>query len=114
MRIAYVSGPYRAKTVLGVTKHILQARWVAIRLWKLGYSVVCPHMNTAWFPHEKQIAYINGDLEIISRFRETDCMVMLPGWQNSSGSRAEWEYAMTRKLKIFSWPQDKKRIEQYA
>jgi len=115
MRIIYVAGPYRAKTIFGVVINILRARWVAIKLWKWGYSVICPHMNTALFPHEGKINYIKGDIEIIDRLREGhDLMVLLPGWQKSAGTKAELERAHNIALKIYEWEHDKDYLKARA
>jgi len=115
MRVVYVAGRYRAKTIFGVVINILRARWVAIKLWKWGYAVICPHMNTALFPHEKSgrfsedgIEYIKGDLEIIDRLREDhDLMVLLPKWQKSEGTKSELDRARNISLKVYEWEHDK-------
>ena len=49
MKIAYIAGPYRAKTYSEIDLHILNAQQVAIQLWQIGYAVICPHKNTAHF-----------------------------------------------------------------
>lgn len=108
MRVVYLAGPYRAKTIFGVLWNIRKARRVAIKLWKWGYAVICPHANTALFPHEGKINYIKGDLEIILRMREGhDYMIMLPGWQKSEGAKAELERAHNISLKVYEWEYDK-------
>jgi len=122
MRVAYISGPYRAGTFRGVIENIRKAEAVAIELWEMGYAVICPHTNTALFPEgagepyydEQQykvippIDYIKGDLEIISRLvPRSDVIIMLPGWKDSEGSKSELHAAMARSLKICFWPQDK-------
>lgn len=81
--IVFVSGPYRGD----VSGNIERAKQVAIRLWKLGYAVVCPHLNTAHFdgicPDE---TWLKGDLEIMSR---CDAVYMMAGWDTSAGAKAE-------------------------
>jgi hypothetical protein len=42
MRIAYVSGPYRANSIRQVLHNIRAAEEVAIQLWKFGYAVISP------------------------------------------------------------------------
>ena len=46
MRIAYISGPYRARTHDGVFENIMRARKVAREYWMKGFAVICPHTNT--------------------------------------------------------------------
>jgi len=108
MRIVYVAGAYRARTIFGVLWNILKARWVAIKLWKWGYAVICPHMNTALFPHEGRIDYIKGDLAMLDRLKEGhDCLVLIPGWQKSTGANDELERAHNISLKVYEWEYDK-------
>lgn len=137
MRIAYTSGPYRAKTLRGVIKNIRAAEEVAIELWKMGYAVICPHTNTQLFDgafDEGKITYtedkgkdshweggsikfIEGDLEMINRFQfNKDIMVMLPDWEASEGALIERKRAFQRGIKVLKWddPTDRKLIEKLA
>ena len=118
MKIAYVAGPYTADRLLEVELNIMAAGSVAYELWRMGYAVICPHTNST-FSCRKQlndgIPYIKGDLEIISRFHGgKDCLVMLPGWEESKGARAEREFASNRGLNIFYWPEDKEKLARFV
>jgi hypothetical protein len=114
MKKAYVIGPYRAKTVEGIENNIRAAAEVAKELWKMGYAVFCPHLNSAHFdgvaPDE---SFINGDLEFLSC---CDVMVILPGWRSSRGSLGEIEKG--RELKLFEtyWgnAEDMEWLKQFA
>lgn len=110
MRVVYVSGPYRARTIFGVFLNIWKARRVAMELWKRGYAVICPHMNTAFFPQgaafagkeeENHINYVRGDIAMINRMiPRYDVIAMLPGWENSEGAIEEFQVAMKRGLLV--------------
>jgi hypothetical protein len=101
MKIAYIAGPYRAsgsdfgKTVI---ENIRAAELVAIKYWRLGYAVICPHLNTAFFdglcPDD---TWIRGDMEFV---RVCDVMVMMRGFQHSSGAMREYQRALTLKKEI--------------
>lgn len=85
--MAYVAGPYRAPTVWGIKENIRRAEEAATRLWQMGYTVFCPHLNTAFFdglcPDE---VWLEGDLVVL---RRCDFLVLLEGWKNSHGASNE-------------------------
>jgi hypothetical protein len=98
MRVVYVSGPYRAPTLEGINNNINNARIAAISLWKQGYAVIAPHLNTAHFDGVvSDAAFLTGDAEILSR---CDAVYMLRGWENSIGARAEHDLANELGLEI--------------
>lgn len=104
MLIAYIAGPYRANTEWGVEQNIAKAEAVALKYWKLGYAVICPHKNTAHFggamPDE---TWLEGDIEIMKR---CDVVVMSQGWEDSVGSVVEHRIAINLGIKIiydFDW-----------
>ena len=98
MKVAYIAGPYRGETESAVVTNIRHAEKYAIKYWKLGYAVVCPHKNSALFgglaPDEVWLA---GDLEILGR---CDVVVMIPGWTRSVGAVAEELHARRLGLEI--------------
>jgi hypothetical protein len=114
MRIAYVSGPYRADTTEGIEANIQRAREVAKSLWRMGYAVICPHSNTAHFSDDDcppwrtkggNWNYIQGDLEMISRFDPNrDILVMIQDWRKSAGAIEERDFAISRGIAVYEWP----------
>lgn len=100
MKIAYVAGPYRAKTKLGIIKNIMAARKIAKELWKLGYSVICPHSNSGLFSGIPEEIFLEGDIEIL---KKCDVVVLVPGWENSSGTMNEIQIAAANNIAIFEW-----------
>lgn len=98
MKVAYVAGPYRAKTPHGVVENIRCAEAVALKYWKLGYAVICPHMNTALLDGECPDAiWLDGDLELI---RRCDVLVAMEKWKQSQGATAEVELALNLGLEV--------------
>ena len=98
MKIAYVSGPYRAPTPNEIDENIRRARELALALWRLGYMAFCPHLNTAHFdgaiypddPEADRQVWLRGDLAMIDRLEPgRDVLVMRPGWRDSTGSVGE-------------------------
>ena len=101
MMLIYISGPY---TTGDIDVNIQRARKVAIDLWEMGHSVICPHLNTYRFEVDCKATYeqyIKGDLEMISR---VDALVMLPGWGGSRGASVEWNHAKELGIPIYYTP----------
>ncbi len=91
MKLAYIAGPYRAKTPWGVQQNINRAADVAAKYWLQGYTVICPHKNTALFDGlAPDDVWLKGGLEIL---RRCDVVIMMLGWEQSEGAKAEYEEA---------------------
>lgn len=91
MKVAYIAGPFRSKTMHGVVNNIRAAEAVALKYWKLGYAVICPHLNTANFEGAAEDAvWLEGDLELL---RRCDFLVAMTTWKDSKGATAEIELA---------------------
>ena len=91
MKLAFISGPYRADTIAGVVRNIRNAEAVAIEYWQKGYAVICPHKNSSLLDGlADDSVWLEGDLEILSR---CDLIVLVPGWEKSEGVKAEIEEA---------------------
>lgn len=90
--IVYIAGPYREKCIYDTVQNIRKAEMYACEYWRKGYTVICPHKNTAlldgWEPDE---VWLEGAKELL---RRSDIIVMIPGWQSSKGSVAEYELAL--------------------
>ena len=102
MKLVYVAGKYRGPTIRAVVENIRAAEHVALELWRLGFAVICPQKNSALFdgacPDEVWLA---GDLVMLER---CDAVVMVPGWESSSGARAEKLHAHGRGIPVYLWP----------
>ena len=98
MKVAFICGPYRSSTIHGVVQNIRQAESYAIKYWKNGYAVICPHMNTALLDGlcEDKV-WLDGVQELLKR---SDVIVCIPGWKRSSGSLAEFTLAVDLEKEI--------------
>lgn len=86
-KVIFISGPYRAGTPYQIQENIRKAEAVALEVWKRGDIALCPHKNTALFDGEcLDYVWLEGDLELL---RRCDGMILVPGWENSSGVKAE-------------------------
>ena len=98
MRVAYIAGPYRAKNGRTVLENVRAAEKVAIKYWRLGYAVICPHKNTEFFDGLcPDSVWLEGDLEIVKR---CDVIVMMVGYEESSGAKVELELAASCGIEI--------------
>mgnify|MGYP000888653314 CR=1 FL=1 len=99
MKVAYISGPYSGPTIFHRAWNIHSARRTAKKYWKMGYAVICPHSNTAFFdkvmPYE---TFIRGDIEIL---RRADVVIFQGNWASSFGSHKELEGAIKYGKKIY-------------
>ena len=98
--IVYVAGPYRGE----VDRNIQQAREIAIELWQMGHTALCPHLNTAHFEIDCKVEdsrYLSGDLELLCW---CGAIVMTPDWEKSTGARGEYEYAVRNKIPVYVYP----------
>lgn len=105
MDIAYICGPYRASTPSGIVANIRRAEAISIEYWCKGYAVICPHKNTALFDGlADDGVWLEGAKEFIRRMIPgRDVVVMVPGWEDSEGSKDERSLAMDLGIKIIYW-----------
>lgn len=99
-KIAYVAGPYRADSIVGIIKNIIAARKIAKELWKMGYVVICPHSNSGLFSGISEEVFLDGDIAILKR---CDLVVLVPGWESSSGTINEIEIAIGNNIPVTEW-----------
>lgn len=110
--LIYISGPYTAPTLLGTIRNILRAARAAVRLWRAGAVVFCPHLNSALFQlfvRRKPLDEWREDYSHLVRVLARGSkamgwrigMVMLPGWSLSAGAWAELEAAGGCEVRVF-------------
>ena len=99
-KLIYIAGKYRAATEHEVYQNIQTAREWAMKWCQVdGWYPVTPHMNSAFFgglcdDHK----FLEGGLEML---RRCDAIFMIPGWEDSVGSKAEHYEAMQLGIRVF-------------
>ena len=99
--IIFISGAYTGNTKEETAENIRIAKLYSCLLWGIGYTVICPHLNTAHFDTDCICGYkdyISGDLEMMKR---CDVLFQLPNWDYSRGARIEFFIAERRGIPIF-------------
>lgn len=103
--LLYVAGPYRGD----VKTNIENARKVAIALWEMGHTAICPHLNTAHFENDCRCHdddYIERDLIILQR---CDAAVFIDGWHLSQGALIEHQFCLQNNIPAYLWQLDEHR-----
>ena len=101
MRLVYISGQYRANTIYGIVENVRKAEVVALKYWRKGCAVICPHKNTALLDGaiedvDAQV-WLEGDLEML---RRCDIIVMMQGWEESEGATKELQFAIQHGMEV--------------
>ena len=97
MKVAYIVGPYRSKKgTKGIVDNIQKAEKVALKYWKKGYAVICPHKNTALMEGPDDM-FLIGDHELVKR---SDIIVAMKNWKKSKGGVVEITLAKRLKKEI--------------
>ena len=108
MKMIYVAGPFRSKSVpynhYEQEQNIRRAEEIANRIWCMGAVGVCPHsMTRYWQGSAPDQLWLDGDLEILKR---CDAIYLCPGWEGSSGTLAEKAQAEQDGQPVFDNLQD--------
>lgn len=99
-RVIYVAGPFRSPTHWGIVENVRRAEAAALEVWKRGAIALCPHLNTANFQGAlPDGAWLYGTLELM---RRCDAVVLVEGWESSSGTMTEIAEAETLGIPVLS------------
>lgn len=102
--VLYIAGPFTDDDEIhGISLNILNASKIALDCWKKGWAVICPHKNTAGFEHVSDVdpgVWYHGDLAFLVR---CDAILLIPGWEESSGARTEQAFAIKHNIPMFDY-----------
>ncbi len=85
--VIYIAGPFRAPTAWGIAENVRAAERVGLEVARAGGMPLIPHANTAHFHGEgADELWLEGTLELL---RRCDAMVLVDGYERSSGTKAE-------------------------
>lgn len=100
--VIYVAGPYRGPNRAAIELNIQAARHIGKLCCVKGWSVIIPHANTSHL--DEALPGISDDFWLASTMellRRADAVVLVPGWENSSGTRAEIREAEQRGIPVY-------------
>jgi nucleoside 2-deoxyribosyltransferase len=99
MKVIYVAGKYRGKTLYETMNNINAASKLAAEVWQAGAVALCPHKNSALFDGiVPDSVFLAGDIELLKR---CDGLIAVDNWRDSRGAEAEVAYAVARVIPIF-------------
>lgn len=103
--IAYIAGKYTADTREGVQANIDAAEAVGKAMLLQGYVPLIPHRITGFWDTDPLFSHMrHGDWMhkvCLPLLDKCDCIVMMPGWQDSPGSVMEHQHASNQGKPIF-------------
>lgn len=106
-KVIYVAGPVRdhntgpdgAYNYYHQLKNCRVAEQISWEVWKAGGAPICPHMNTLNYQGSlPDKIWLDGDISILLR---CDALLVCPGWENSSGTKAEIQAAEEADIPVF-------------
>ncbi len=110
MKVVYIAGPFRAPNAWLVECNIRKAEAMALAVAEAGAMPLCPHTNTRFFNGTcTDTFWIAGTLELL---RRCDAIIMVQGWEKSSGARGERDVAQALDLPVFE-PDEVLKLQQW-
>lgn len=99
--LAYIAGPFTADTDEARAANILRAQYVGMRVGLLGAAVIIPHTNTGLPPLYGGLSEEYLKRACFTSLARCDCIVLVEGWERSTGACAERNFALIVGLPIF-------------
>lgn len=100
MKLIYIAGPYRGPNAWAIEQNIRRAEDAAAKVWAAGHAALCPHANSR---HMDGVTsdenFLVGTMEML---RRCDAILLVAGWRESQGSRAEQTFAASVGMPIFN------------
>lgn len=104
MKLIYCAGAYSGY-LHEVANNIRKGRALALRLMELGFSVICP-WNDWELAVLKMLPAEVWKAASMEQLRRSDALCIVPGWENSQGTKDEMEEANRLGIPIFFTVED--------
>lgn len=87
--VVFISGKYTGKTEEETKKNIEHAVRMACRIAEMGYTYICPHLNSG----SVKLFYNDWIEFYLVLLERCDKICMLSNWESSNGARIEYDRA---------------------
>jgi len=107
--LIYLAAPYSAANKELIEANIRFAEQEMIELLKKGYSVICPHKNTA---HLHEVMPWAAFMEMsFTMIQKCDAAFFRGGWSLSRGCWEEYQYCLQNQIPAFT---ETEALEEYV
>ena len=97
--VIYIGGPFNAKSAWHIRENVYRAEALSLLIWRAGAVGYSPHVQTGHFYGAAQEeVFLEGHMEML---RRCDALVLMYGWQYSTGNIAEKEEAERLGLPVY-------------
>jgi len=106
---------YQSAVTRGNSGNTHKSHWdprLAVHLLRLGYAVLCPHLNSAFMSGAApEFQFLEAGLEFP---RRADLVVLVGGWDRSEGTIREIEEAQAHGIPIYVIPKTGRELTPLA
>lgn len=99
----YVAGAYSDSHILGVARNIMKGRDLTAELMELGFFAYCP-WNDWEIAVRKELPMEYWKKNGMAWLQVSEAVVLVPGWENSGGTKAEIAEAERLGIPVFTGP----------
>lgn len=115
----YVAGPFTGPHAYAIHCNVERAEAVALEVWRVGGVGVCPHsLGRNFVGTLPESVWLAGGLSLLAK---CDALVLVEGYERSSGTKAEVAYALDHNIPVFfsveelaQWMMEKGTYREYV
>ena len=104
MKRIYIAGAYSASNVITVLDNMREGMRLATKVFLLGHAPFCP-----WLDFHFQLMLRKGEILTVEDYYKysiawlevSDAILLVPGWQNSEGTKKELKIASKISVPIY-------------